>query len=253
MYKILANTLFLGKEVIYLPVCHSTNDLAMDMLKSGKVTEGSIVIAGEQTHGKGQRGNVWKSAPDENLTFSLVLKPSFLNAMDQFDLNIMVSLAVVEALAYFDLELLVKWPNDIYTKNGYKVGGILFENVISKGKVSGSVVGIGLNVNQRTIGLDHATSLINISKRQFDLKTVFDLIVHRIEQNYIMLKSGKHKQLKESYLKQMYLFNVWSKYSDENEFFGKIRGIADDGKLIIEKESGMINFYAFKEVRFIKE
>ncbi|MCH7408838.1 biotin--[acetyl-CoA-carboxylase] ligase [Belliella sp. DSM 111904] len=252
MYKILANTLFLGKEVIYLPVCHSTNDLAMDMLKSGKVTEGSIVIAGEQTHGKGQRGNVWKSEPNENLTFSLVLRPTFLNAMDQFYLNIMISVAIVEALASLNLELLVKWPNDIYTTNGHKVGGILFENVISKGKVSSAVVGIGLNVNQKFFDLDQATSLVWLSKQELNLKEIFSLIIHKIEKNYVLLKGGKLSELKDRYLKSMYLLNSWAKYSDGEDFIGQIIGITEEGKLIMEKESGVQNFYAFKEVKFIK-
>ena len=81
MYKILAKTLFLGKEVVYMPSCHSTNDIALQQIKKPDTREGLIVITDDQTQGRGQRGNQWKSEPNSNLTFSVILKPTFLNAL----------------------------------------------------------------------------------------------------------------------------------------------------------------------------
>ncbi|HCD90001.1 MAG TPA: biotin--[acetyl-CoA-carboxylase] ligase, partial [Algoriphagus sp.] len=63
MYKILANTIFLGKDVHFLSDCHSTNDIAFQLVREGKAKEGSIVICENQTQGKGQRGNIWKVEP----------------------------------------------------------------------------------------------------------------------------------------------------------------------------------------------
>ena len=83
MYKILANTLFLGKDIHFLPDCHSTNDMALQALRQNQAAEGSIFITNHQTRGKGQRGNSWETKPGENLTFSLVLQPRFLDLSEQ--------------------------------------------------------------------------------------------------------------------------------------------------------------------------
>ncbi len=94
MYKILANTLFLGKDIHFLPDCHSTNDITLQAIRQKEVQEGSIFITNHQTRGKGQRGNTWETKPGENLTFSLVLQPRFLDLSEQFLLNIAISNAI---------------------------------------------------------------------------------------------------------------------------------------------------------------
>ena len=79
MHKILANTVFLGKEIINLTDCHSTNEVALSMVRSGLAKDGVVVITSNQTKGKGQRGNKWISPPGQNLTFSMVFTPRFLS------------------------------------------------------------------------------------------------------------------------------------------------------------------------------
>lgn len=120
MHKILANTVFLGKDIIYMTECHSTNDVAAAKIKDGTAREGSIVLTDTQTKGRGQRGNRWYSEPGKNLTFSLVLAPTFMAPGAQFDLNRMVALAVKEALSRYSEGIKVKWPNDIVHKDGGK-------------------------------------------------------------------------------------------------------------------------------------
>jgi len=113
MYKILANTVFLGKDVIYLTECHSTNDEALERLRRREIAEGSIVITDHQTKGRGQRGSTWQSDSGQNLTFSLLVQPNFLAPSEQFFLNMIISLAVVELLSDYAGDLKIKWPNDI--------------------------------------------------------------------------------------------------------------------------------------------
>ena len=112
----------------------------------------------EQTAGKGQRGNKWHSARGKNLLFSIALKfddltgPHF-QAYDQFSINEMAALSVVDFLAAHSIKAKIKWPNDIYV-NDRKICGMLIENSIQAGRIAWSIVGIGINVNQTVFSRD---------------------------------------------------------------------------------------------------
>ena len=152
MYKIYPKTLFVGQNIIYLPTCQSTNNEALQFLADGTAYEGDMVVTDGQTQGRGQRGNQWIAQSGQNLTFSLVLQPTFLLASEQFWLNMAVSLAVYDSLSPFiPAGLRIKWPNDIYV-NDRKMGGILIENALQGYNLAHSVVGIGLNINQTQLG-----------------------------------------------------------------------------------------------------
>ena len=160
MYKIYPKTLFVGQNIIYLPTCQSTNDETLQFLADGTAYEGDMVVTDGQTQGRGQRGNQWIAQSGQNLTFSLVLQPTFLLASEQFWLNMAVSLAVYDSLSPFiPAGLRIKWPNDIYV-NDRKMGGILIENALQGYNLAHSVVGIGLNINQTQLGYPTATSLL---------------------------------------------------------------------------------------------
>ncbi|MBN7815417.1 biotin--[acetyl-CoA-carboxylase] ligase [Algoriphagus pacificus] len=252
MYKILANTIFLGKDVHFLPDCHSTNDIALQMVRSGQVQEGAIVICGYQTKGKGQRGNSWVSEPGKNLTFSLVLKPAFLDITEQFVLNMCISNAIRKVLQDYVPYLTVKWPNDLVVPDFGKLGGILIENVISSKSWENAVVGIGLNINQLVFENEKATSLSKITGNNFDLQELFRLIITQIEQSYLQLKKGKHKEIKNDYLSHLYLKNQIASFRSENgDFSGQITGIDEQGKLLIEDETGELRTFGLKEVAFL--
>ncbi|MBT0810783.1 biotin--[acetyl-CoA-carboxylase] ligase [Litoribacter ruber] len=253
MHKILANTIFLGKDIHYLPECHSTNDEAMQLYKQGKAREGSIIITDKQTKGRGQRGNQWFSEPSKNLTFTLVLSPSFLDASQQFDLNIMITLAVQEVLAQYTPDIQVKWPNDIMHRYEGKLGGVLIENSVSTRGIDMSLVGIGLNLNQTDFAFPGPTSLAKLTGSQVEVWEILRLIVKTVENYYLRLKRGEVELLRRLFIQNLYRYNEWSAYRDpmDGEFLGKITGITTEGKLKIEKESGQLNQYAFKEVEFL--
>ena len=98
MYKIYPKTLFLGQITQYLPSCQSTNDEASALIAHRDPAEGLVVITDNQTAGRGQRGNQWEAKAGQNLTISIILKPSFLAATEQFWLNIAISLGIYDAL-----------------------------------------------------------------------------------------------------------------------------------------------------------
>lgn len=251
MYKILANTIFLGKDVHFLPECHSTNDTALNLVKDRTAHEGTLVITNHQTKGKGQRGNKWLAEKGLNLTFSLILRPSFLDISEQFYLNMAVSNGIRKFLQEYVPQVQVKWPNDLILPDYGKIGGVLIENTYSGANWEYAVVGVGINVNQEYFENPVAVSLAKATGSKFDLSELFRLLVTQIEQGYLELKRGKWLQIKSEYLHYLYLKDVWGTYEDlSGDFKGKIVGITAQGKLEIELENGDVQLFGLKEVVF---
>src|SRR5690606_2664881 len=94
LHKYFANTVFMGKQILSLPSCHSTNDIIAKLVPEKSLFEGAVVVTDHQTAGKGQRGNSWEAEPGKNLTFSVLLHPSFLSIDDQFYLYIVTALGI---------------------------------------------------------------------------------------------------------------------------------------------------------------
>lgn len=254
MYNIQPNTLFTGKLITYLPNCHSTNDIAVQMIQSGNIVmEGTVIITDNQTAGRGQRGNIWEAKSGENLTFSLILKPNFLKASDQFQLNVAISLGVFDFLSEFiDDNLSVKWSNDIYHKNK-KMGGILIENFLQGSHLIHSIIGIGLNINQIEFNNEIATSLRKITQNplKYDLSELLKKLLESIENKYLKIRNNDYALLKARYLENLYRFNAYHYFKKNGQqFLGKIIGIDETGKLGIETD-GQVIYFDFKEVEFV--
>jgi BirA family biotin operon repressor/biotin-[acetyl-CoA-carboxylase] ligase len=228
LYKILANSLFLGKNVVFVPECHSTNTLLSDLAQKTHQPEGTVVITHAQTKGRGQRGNGWEAEPGKNLTFSVLLKPHFLTPSTQFNLTIAVSLALADFLkTKISPRPYIKWPNDILVNN-QKICGILIENTLAGESIQQSVVGIGLNVNQR----------------HFTTPTC-------LESRYLQLRSGKISELRQEYLNNLYWINEDQQFVANGRVFkGNIEGIDELGKLAV-REHNRVNYYGIKEISFV--
>jgi BirA family transcriptional regulator, biotin operon repressor / biotin---[acetyl-CoA-carboxylase] ligase len=251
LYKIPANTLFLGKNLVYVPQCHSTNTLATELSQKAETPEGTLIITNHQMAGRGQRGSSWEASPGENLTFSLILKPDFLSAQNQFQLNQAFSLGVLD---YVKIKLAedikVKWPNDVIV-NGRKVCGILFENQISGNELRHSIVGIGLNVNQHSFQYPTAGSLCLFSNQTYSLPLELEALLFCLELRYCMLKEGKHEELKAEYLRNLYRIGEIHRFSNqEMEFEGIISGIDETGRLRIEVD-GRERIFGVKQLTFL--
>ena len=106
------------------------------------------VITFNQTEGKGQRGNNWVSEPGSNLCISLYFSDLNINLKDLFNLNMLVSLNIIDILDSLSLKnLKIKWPNDILAENK-KISGILIETFSKNNIIKDVIIGIGINVNQ---------------------------------------------------------------------------------------------------------
>ncbi|MCU0327192.1 MAG: biotin--[acetyl-CoA-carboxylase] ligase [Spirosomaceae bacterium] len=252
MYNIQPKTLFVGKNTIYLPSCHSTNTFAAELIQNSEILDGTIVITSNQTAGRGQRGNSWETIPGQNITASFILKPKFLTATEQFKLNIAVSLGVHEFLEkYLPNDLKVKWPNDIYVANR-KLGGILIENSLSGSRIGCSIVGIGLNINQLGFAEPKAISLrMAAPNDEYDIEKLVEELAQSLEKNYLELKAGFANRQKERYLRILFRYQEKHFFEQGNErFSGQIMGVADSGCLIVEV-NGELKYFDFKEIKFV--
>lgn len=157
-----------GWKWIELPETESTNKYAMDLIHEGLAHHGVCVFTHFQSRGKGRRGKSWITNPGENLTVSVIIYP------DQHQQDpVLISFAAAVAAfrlcqAYAGKEVAIKWPNDIYWQNR-KLGGILIETILKKGKPVCAVIGTGINVNQTEFSVSgkEPCSLAGITHQQW--------------------------------------------------------------------------------------
>lgn len=251
MYKIPAKTLFIGKNLIYVPECHSTNDLIAQIAGQRSSFDGTVVITDKQTKGRGQRGNQWISEAGLNLTFSILLRPSFLVPGDQFFLTRITSLAIYDLLtSLFDLNVSIKWPNDIMVFDK-KICGILIENQLRGNEITHTIIGIGLNVNQEIFQFSSATSLKQVTKKNFSLPSLLEELLEKIEARYLELRNGRQKELQFAYHEAMYWrdeMHTFSAYG--NELVGIINGVDSTGKLLVDID-GKTHSFGLKEIEYV--
>ena len=238
-------------NVIWLDSIDSTNSEALRRLP--ELPSGTVLAAREQTAGRGQRGNRWFTEPGQNLTFSVVLKDLALPAQESMQLNYLASLAVVSYLASRGVEAFVKWPNDLYA-GGRKICGMLLENTLAPGGIlAASVVGIGINVNQRAFPqLANATSLTLCTGRRYDLETELQAFLAVFEG---LLPQLGAPTLRAAYTARLFRLGVPARYHDllrDCEFTGVIQDVEPDGRLRVRDLSAdRDRLYRFKEVGFI--
>lgn len=248
------NTLFTGQLMVTLRETDSTNLYLKEWLTNNKPTEGTVILAEKQTAGRGQEGTQWLSQPGENLTLSIYYKPTFLLARQQFLLSMAVALGIRQTVSTLlsKEKALIKWPNDIYI-NGSKVCGILIENTLQGQYISGSIIGIGLNVLQTSFpGLPRAASLANFGYHDTLIHALHTLL-SQVEQFYLRLRSGQYEPLRQEYLSHLLGKDKMLLFSDSaGTFSGIIRNVDDTGRIHIEAD-GIIRHYFHKEVSMLME
>ena len=230
----------------------STNKYC-EALDLAQVEDFTCYWALEQTAGIGQRGNHWASAPGENLTFSLVLKPDFLPAADQFRLTQALSLALVDFLSAFGFRfpISIKWPNDIYV-DGKKICGTLTSTRLAGDRITAAICGIGLNVNQVTFPdwVPHPTSLSLLTGRRHDLEPLLAQLLQHIETRYDELRRGVGHN--EAYLDRLMNRNVEAHYLYEGkEITATVTGVDRYGHLQLTAADGRRLSCAMKEIVFL--
>lgn len=241
-------------RIIKLDAIDSTNTYLKRLSSSGSNEDGLTVVAKFQTSGRGQMGTVWNSQESKNLTFSVFKDVSFLDIKQHFFISMVVSLAVYEALKSLGItKLKIKWPNDILSDDK-KIGGILIENVIKLKVITGSVIGIGLNVNQTDFkDLPSASSLLLLSGQVKDLDEILNAVLKQIDIYFMHLKDSQFKAIKAQYESHLFRKNKPSTFKDAEGslFSGYIVGTSELGKLLVKVEGNIIKKFDFKEVALL--
>jgi BirA family biotin operon repressor/biotin-[acetyl-CoA-carboxylase] ligase len=234
-------------KIVHIDETDSTNRWLQKYLATDERDDANMVVWAEyQTAGRGCGTNQWESERGKNLTFSILIHPKDLPATQQFHISMAISLAICEALEQYIGDVSIKWPNDIYWRNG-KIGGILIENTLKGSIIMESIIGVGLNVNQRVFKSDapNPVSMWQICEHETDCEALLKEILEAFER---ILDS----KIREQYLSKLYRRKGYHPYADkEGAFMAEIVTVEDDGHLVLHDDNGKERRFAFKEVQFI--
>ena len=229
-------------KIVHIDETDSTNR----WLREQGGEENVVVWADYQTAGRGCGTNHWESERGKNLTFSMLLHPHDVPAQKQFRISRAISLAICKALGQHIGDLSIKWPNDIYWRDG-KIGGILIEVSLLGNKVKDCIIGIGLNINQRVFRSDapNPVSMWQICEQETDCEQLLQEILQAFQE--YMGKSNK-----DEYQSMLYRRKGFHPYADKDgAFMAEIIDVEDDGHLLLRDDNGQLRRYAFKEVTFV--
>lgn len=236
----------IGRNIIRLESVDSTNNYTANRARLGELRHGAVIMAVEQTGGRGQMGTQWNSESGKNLTFSVLLERVNLSVERQFILTKIVSLSLVALLENYGIDAHIKWPNDIYVGD-LKIAGVLIENSLQGNSIKRSVIGIGLNVNQSDFGDLKATSFGLEMNRNFAIDEVLFSFIARFND----VANREEAYVHEEYHKKLYWLNESRTYEDATgRFVGQLKGVNDSGALQVQKDASVRSFQ-LKEIVFI--
>ena len=237
----------------------SNKNAVLNDKSTGKV---QLVTTDYQTHGHGQVNTVWESARGENLLFSFLFRPQHITAGEQFFLSEIACLAVAHTLDAYTEGISVKWPNDVY-HHDRKICGMLLRHTLSGAQISATLVGIGLNLNQKQFVGDapNPVSLRQIIGRPVDREEVLNRFAHHFDRLLRAVtppnpdeRLAQRQRLHREYLRRLYHRDGAHDYVDAasgETFSAHIIDVAPTGQLTLRTTDGRLRHYYFKEVCFV--
>ena len=240
-------------KIIKLNAIDSTNSFLKEMAQNSALENFTVLVAKEQTKGRGQMGTRWISEPNKNLLCSVFVRFNDFPITHQVLVNYAVSIAIANVLITNKMpRVTIKWPNDILSSNK-KVCGILVENVMQKDEIKSSIIGIGLNVNQINFPTNfNATSILKETKVETSIDTFLKELIDELKIQISYITDASTNVLKKNYLKLLHKKNTPTMFKDSQGvlFMGKIIGVSPVGKLQIELDDDSIKEFGIKEVSF---
>ncbi|CCQ97064.1 Bifunctional protein BirA (Includes: Biotin operon repressor; Biotin--(acetyl-CoA-carboxylase) synthetase) [[Clostridium] ultunense Esp] len=234
---------FIGRKVYYLDTLTSTNMKAKEMAFNEE--EGTIIIAEEQTKGKGRLGRNWVSPKGKGIWMSIILKPEMAPS-EVAKLTLIGAAAVNKGLEEIGIGSCIKWPNDILIQDK-KVCGILTEMSCELNMINYVIMGIGINVNldsedfNRKL-IDKATSLKIITGSKIDRKRLTAKILNHFEDLYIPFKERGDisKTIHISRENSILIGREIRIIREDTEYIGQALDIDDEGQLIVKYKDGKV-------------
>ena len=239
-------TKIFGKNIYTFDSLESTNTYAKSLTLENNA-EGSLIIAEEQTAGKGRLKRSWLAEKGKNLTFSIILTPTILPERIGI-LSLYAALAVAEAIEnILPLTPVCKWPNDVLL-NDKKVCGILSEVVFKSEALYSVIIGIGINVNQLIFPnelQEIATSLFLTTGRSIDRAIFLAKVLERLETLYKIIQNNQTDRILRHWKKYCTMFDKKISIEQQGTILkGTVTGLADDGGLIIQTNSKNVKVLA---------
>jgi BirA family biotin operon repressor/biotin-[acetyl-CoA-carboxylase] ligase len=237
-------TVHFGWAVLHFPTVGSTNDLARAQASAG-MAEGLLVLAEEQTAGRGRYARRWEAPCGSSVLASLLLRPTFLPPERAFLLTALAALAIAEAVTrQTGLAVELKWPNDVLVA-GRKVCGVLVELEGTAARLEWAVLGWGLNVNvdfsaDPELGA-RATSLAAAAGRPFPRLPLLLACLARLETHYETLRAGRGEEVWDGWRARLgMLGREVSVSAPEGTFGGRALDVALDGALLVQRDDGRV-------------
>jgi BirA family biotin operon repressor/biotin-[acetyl-CoA-carboxylase] ligase len=231
----------IGAVIHLYETCASTNDLAKGLAQQG-AREGTVVIADEQTGGRGTKGRAWFSPRNRGIYMSVILRPA---TGDVSLLPLLAGVAAAEAVrSSVGLEAGLKWPNDVVW-NGKKIGGILCESEFVGDETRFVILGIGLNVSQSRKDFPaairpRAASLRMILKKDIDRERLEQSLFERLDWWYGKFVSGERAEILRAF-EAKFIFPIGKVLivrTERETLAGTFRGFDSRARMILEKDDG---------------
>lgn len=244
-----------GRPIFYTGQTESTNLWARQLLENEAVPEGALVLAGQQTGGKGRLGRRW-SSPWGGLYFTLVLRPA-LDLQRASLLSLVMAVACARSLQQnTGCTCGIKWPNDVFIQ-GRKVGGILLEASGEMDKLDYVIAGIGINVNLMPQDFPEevrhmATSLAIATGHSYDLNQLVVSLLKDLRQDYYLFLQKGFQPFREVY--KEYCIH-WQQpimvHTGKNYVKGVHKDLDANGSLLVEAANGEIISISTGDVHLI--
>lgn len=245
-------TRYIGRQVFYSPSISSTNDLAKELARNG-AGEGSLVVAEEQTGGKGRLGRGWASPRYKGIWFSLILYPQ-VNPPEAAQITMLAAVALASAVREVtEVEAGIKWPNDLLA-GGKKICGILTELSAEMERINHLVVGAGINANQDAGDFpaefrEAATSLKLESGRPVSRVRLLQVALGEFESWYTAWLAGGFAPVLAKWKEMSVTLNRPVRVNTmTNSWEGWAEDVDEDGALLLRLPGGKIQRFVSGEV-----
>jgi len=236
----------LGARVVYRRTVTSTMDLARDLAGQGE-PEGTVVVADEQTQGRGRRGRSWWCPPGAGLMFSVILRPQLEPSGFPW-LTVAMALALATAGQAMGVPSKTKWPNDVVCPSG-KLAGVLGE---SSGSPAWVVLGAGINVNRPGLlpeGFPETGAFLSDHLgRAVDRSTLMALVLDGLEGRYLALRGGPEALMEEWMCQSESYGRRVQVGSGDMTWEGLDQGLDRHGALLLRTGSGALLRFPLGEV-----
>lgn len=245
-------------DINYFRTLESTNDTAAQMAKEG-APEGSVVVAEEQTAGRGRFNRAWLSGKGKGLWFSIILRPK-VEAQRLSQLTIVMAVAIGETLEeLYGIKPGIKWPNDLLL-GGKKLSGILSEGLLEQGEIAHAIIGIGINI-EPPVDIDNPV-LKGVEPAYLEMATdgkvdkdeLLKELLKRIKKWYQIWHKDGFDQIRTRWMENSVTIGNQVEVSNFKEVFaGKAVDIGEDGALVVEGADGQLRSFNSGEVTIKKD